>query len=306
MSGGRWKVLWQLEDKVAPWILGTILLVAPALSEPPLESSPVPPGCRVVNEAQGTVAPAAGANSLRERLLARKIRLIGVRHGQSECNRQAELNKARILCGQVETPLSQLGLQQAKQGASEILSLLGEARSHLVVYASPLQRARDTARATVDLLKDPVEIHLDDRLLEYGFGDCELMSVPQACQLYPDFMKRWDPTEGSGTDFLHRFPGGESRADVWLRVQEFLEELAEHHQGETVLVFCHMRTLAAMQEALGLMPLENGVLREVTSGLKNAVPITLVNPTLSPQFSGGGLGIPTGRPSGVAGDSPSD
>ena len=81
-----------------------------------------------------------------------------------------------------------------------------------------------------------------------------------------------------GIDFVHRFPGGESRCDVLLRVDSFLDHVATHHPGRTVLIFAHMRTIAMAQQDLGQMPLEDGKMREVTRHIRNATPIVLFDP----------------------------
>ena len=63
--------------------------------------------------------------------------LVLVRHGQSE------LNAAGRLAGRLDTPLTELGVAQAKAMAASLADL-GEPAA---VISSPLQRARDTAAA---------------------------------------------------------------------------------------------------------------------------------------------------------------
>jgi probable phosphoglycerate mutase len=87
------------------------------------------------------------------------MRLIIVRHGESEWNR---INRYQ---GQQDAPLSELGRKQA--------AALGERLKHEkidVVYSSRLQRAAHTAQAIV-AHHPGLEIIYDDALLEINHGE---------------------------------------------------------------------------------------------------------------------------------------
>lgn len=95
-----------------------------------------------------------------------KVRLLIVRHGETDCNVQG------IIQGQLDTDLNDVGRRQA--------DFLGAAlrREHIdEVYASPLRRAKDTADAIVASHASHSHGHLpywlDDRLKERGFGALE-------------------------------------------------------------------------------------------------------------------------------------
>lgn len=231
--------------------------------------SPVPRG--MVRVGSGSVRYGPGAGDLRGRLEERGVRLIGVRHGQTEMNARP----VPVLCGQNETPLSEIGRRQAARAAEQILAQLGGEVP--VIYASPLSRARQTAEALADRLPG-AEVAEDPRLLEIHYGDYEHRTVPEMHAERPVFGQRFDSFDGEGTNFLERFPGGESRADVVARVASFLEEVADRHPGRTVIAFCHQETLVAARAALGLARTQDGKLRADAPAVLNATPMPLTCP----------------------------
>src|SRR5919206_400195 len=80
-----------------------------------------------------------------------------LRHGQTEFNANGRIQ------GQLDSPLSELGFRQCAAAAE---SLVGEAID--AIYASPLRRAADSARAIADRLN--LEVRFDDRLMEINAG----------------------------------------------------------------------------------------------------------------------------------------
>jgi broad specificity phosphatase PhoE len=157
--------------------------------------------------------------------------LILVRHGESVSNAAGQLS------GRAESPLTERGraqvarLSTAVSGADRVIS-------------SPLGRARQTAAALgLDL---PIEI--DERWTEVDYGELEgeaLGAVPA------DVWRRWR----SGADF--RPPGGETLAEVGLRVRSACEELFAHpgagaRAPADVVVVSHVSPIkAAVAWALG-------------------------------------------------------
>lgn len=95
-----------------------------------------------------------------------KIRLLIVRHGETDCNVQG------IIQGQLDTDLNAVGRKQAEY--------VGKALSKETideVYTSPLRRAKDTADAIVrhhpSCVSSKNSYWLDDRLKERAFGSLE-------------------------------------------------------------------------------------------------------------------------------------
>ncbi len=125
--------------------------------------------------------------------------LILVRHGQSEAN------VAGLLSGRGESPLTASGRVQVA-GLATLLA--GASR----LISSPLGRARETAAS----LGFDLPIEVDERWTEVDYGELEgeeLTSVPT------EVWRRWR------SDATFRPPGGETLAEVGVRVREACDEL---------------------------------------------------------------------------------
>ncbi len=143
-----------------------------------------------------------------------------IRHGQTE------YNSKQTLQGQIDSPLTDIGVQNAYNSA-DILS-----KHNLnfdLVYSSDLGRAFRTCYlilAKKQLLH--LEIKTDKRLREIDFGDITNMSK-EIRQKYPHYKDQ--------KDFC--FPGGECFRDMEKRVFNFLDEKQKDYQNQNVLVVCH-------------------------------------------------------------------
>ncbi len=149
-------------------------------------------------------------------------RIILVRHGQTAWNRDERIR------GRSDIPLDETGLEQARATARYIA-----ARWPLTaVYASPLQRAMDTARAIAaaqGLKAQPM-----DGLLDLSFGEWEGLPIPEVQARYPDLWQAW-----MTAPHTVRFPGGESLDDVRERSMAALQDVVGRHPGETVALVAH-------------------------------------------------------------------
>ncbi len=281
------------------------------LTQPPLTRSPLPTGWTCVSPEEGSIAPDDSSDSLalRHHLEQADISLIAVRHGQSETNALAKERGVPILCGQRDSPLTDLGRQQAARAAERLyesfggddwmLEALQTPELQPVLYTSPLSRAHDTALATANLLThqafqmvargratatqakalaEAVEPKVDERIQEFGFGRYEMTPLPEVRREQPAFIHRWDGFQGLGIDSLHRFPGGESRADLMTRVSSFLSDVAISHPNQTVVMFAHLESIVATQTVLGDRHLEQGRLKIDATRVGNAEPIVLLPP----------------------------
>lgn len=265
-----------------------VSLFTGAVAPAPLERGSLPRG--MVEVGGGAVRYGPGAGALRSRLEERGVSLVGLRHGQTEMNARP----APVLCGQNETPLTPHGRAQAATAARQIFEELGGddilSRPELlpVIYSSPLSRARDTAQALLDLVAEraaalgveapALPVVADERLLEIHFGSCEMSTVAEFRADRPEFARTWDSFDGEGVNFMERFPGGESRADVVNRVSSFLEDVARRHPRRTVVTVCHQETLVAARAALGLARTAEGKLRADAPTVLNATPMRLTRP----------------------------
>lgn len=153
-------------------------------------------------------------------------RIVFVRHGQSESNVHKISSSARDLF-----PLTELGQQQAKETAKKLTKETIDA-----IYSSPVLRAKQTAGAYAK----ESEISFDDRLAEISSGEWEGKS-----QEDPSIKSERDIYKALHVEeryLAKRGKTGESWADLEKRVREFLYEVLEKHEGQTVLCFAHQGT----------------------------------------------------------------
>lgn len=152
--------------------------------------------------------------------------LIIVRHGRTEANASGLLQGCRINPG-----LDELGRRQAVALAA---ALPGVER----VVASPLLRTQETAAA----FGLPVEI--DERWIELDYG--ALDGTPLA-EVPPSLWKAWQ----ADIDFCP--DGGESLAQLGVRVRAAADDLIEEAAHHDVVVVAHVSPIkAALAWALGV------------------------------------------------------
>lgn len=147
-----------------------------------------------------------------------------LRHGQTAWNLE------RRAQGRCDTPLTALGRRQAlAYGAAlagDLAEALGDERSGLRLVTSPLGRARDTARLIAGVLGfDPARIEVEERLIEYSFGDWEGETVERLEQAQPEAWRRYRAER-----WHLPAPGGECYADVARRVAPWLAEIGEQER----------------------------------------------------------------------------
>jgi probable phosphoglycerate mutase len=160
------------------------------------------------------------------------MRLLLVRHGQSEWN------AGRVLQGQADVPLSDLGRAQARALAPVIADLRP---SH--VLTSDLARATETAA----LLGFP-DARREPRLREIAVGEWQGRSIPELIQADGARYAGWR----AGT---YRPQGGEDWSGFVARVGAALDEAMATHPVPTLLAVCHGGVIrAALQRFLALNP----------------------------------------------------
>lgn len=177
-----------------------------------------------------------------------------VRHGETEWNRQG------LYQGQVDIPLNETGIAQARNTAEQ----LGTAGVGFdALYASPLCRARQTAEISAERLG--MEIRFDPRLMEIHQGSFEGKKYVHIMTDFRTLLKNL-----SLPAVHRRAPGGESVAEVAARMAEAAADIARAHPGGRVLIFAHGLALATLLcQARGL-PLEN-VYRHIQENAEVAV-----------------------------------
>ena len=164
-----------------------------------------------------------------------------LRHGQSAGNLQAEaaerggLELIDIAERDMDVDLSPLGQEQAR-AFGRWLGRLPEGEQPQAVLSSPYVRARRTAEIALEEagLSD-LEVVLDERLRERELGILDLHTIRGIRARYPGEAER---RERLGKMY-YRPPGGESWADVALRVRSVRDSITLEHEGRRVLVVAH-------------------------------------------------------------------
>ena len=146
--------------------------------------------------------------------------LLLVRHGQTPTTGKLLPGRAAGL------HLADAGREQAERVAAR----LAELKKIDAVYASPLERTRETAAPIGKALKQKVNIHKG--LLECDFGDWT------GAQL-SDLMKKpeWATVQRAPSTF--RFPNGESFTEMQTRMVSALDDIRARHPGGTVVCVSH-------------------------------------------------------------------
>ena len=172
-----------------------------------------------------------------------------VRHGESMGNladAQAHASGAGRLELDVrdpDVPLSDTGRAQARAVGVHLADLPADERP-TVVLSSPFARARETAELAVEALDLPVR--LDERLRERDFGAFDGMTGAGIREQFPEEARRRQLLG----KFYYRPPGGESWADVALRIRSVLSTEAPILDGERVLVVAHQAVIMVCRYVL--------------------------------------------------------
>jgi probable phosphoglycerate mutase len=161
-----------------------------------------------------------------------------VRHGQSTGNvtaQQAETDGLELIDipeRDADVPLSETGREQAEAVGRWLADLPFDERPEIAVV-SPYLRTRQTAELA--LAGSGVPAIVDERLRDRELGVLDLLTGRGVQVRLPDEARR---RQRLGK-FYYRPPGGESWADVLLRLRALLRELREDHPDGRVLLFGH-------------------------------------------------------------------
>ena len=149
------------------------------------------------------------------------MKLIAVRHGE------AEWNRAQREMGQMNSPLTPLGIQQAEAIARRLSQI-----PFAALYSSDLGRAMQTAEIIGAASHMPVTV--DAGLRERALGIFEGLTVEEMRQRFPR-----ERAEFERHDPDYAVPGGESARQRQERGARALTAIAENHPGQTVVAVTH-------------------------------------------------------------------
>jgi broad specificity phosphatase PhoE len=159
--------------------------------------------------------------------------IVFVRHGETDANKQG------LLLGRADPPLNEAGKAQARAAAE----VLGDNEIAEVV-SSPLRRTRETAAIIAE--RTGLTVSIDQRLIEIDYGEWDKQPIGETPS---EMMVRWrtDPTFAP--------PGGESLADLQVRMDECAAELVERAGEGVIVAVSHVSPIkAAVVWALGAGP----------------------------------------------------
>jgi broad specificity phosphatase PhoE len=160
-------------------------------------------------------------------------RLVLVRHAASK--------GSGTFVGQLDEPLSAAGRGQLKELKRKLSAFGFDA-----VFASDLDRARDTAAASIR--RFGLELQIRPGLREMHFGRWQGLSWDQIEKQHRRLAKLWLK------DFpLRSVPGAERFAHFKKRVKTELRDIVFAHQGQCLLVVTHAGVIrVALADALGM------------------------------------------------------
>jgi broad specificity phosphatase PhoE len=166
--------------------------------------------------------------------------LILVRHGESIGNvarEAAEVAASEVIeigLRDADVPLSPLGQEQASALGRWLGAAAPDQRPTAVV-SSPYLRARQTAQTALEAAGLPAEMRIDERLRDRELGILDLLTTRGVEARFPEeaARRRWLGK------FYYRPPGGESWADVAMRLRSALRDLDDATDGHRVLLVAH-------------------------------------------------------------------
>ena len=166
-------------------------------------------------------------------------KLLIIRHGQSQANLQG------VFVGHTNSPLSDLGKQQAEITADYVV-----ANYHIdAVYSSDLERAFYTGKAVADRLG---MVPIPERgMREIFAGDWETVKFDTLSTEYGEPYQLWLRNIG-----LAQCTNGESIAQLQSRVVDALRRIAEANDGKTVVVATHATPIRTFMHHCSGLPME--------------------------------------------------
>ena len=147
--------------------------------------------------------------------------LIIVRHGQTQWNLEGRIQ------GTLDIELHPIGIQQAEALAARLAK-----EAFNAIYSSDLKRAYQTAERIARKTNHTIITHKG--LRERNFGILQGLTASEIKERYPEewrHFRRWDP------DYI--FPNGESLREYYESGITCLEEIAQQHIGERLVIVTH-------------------------------------------------------------------
>ncbi|MFF1830065.1 histidine phosphatase family protein [Paenarthrobacter sp. NPDC058040] len=208
------------------------------------------------------------------------VELLLIRHGESEGNvaateaRVAGLEVIDVPARDADVKLSSTGQEQAKALGTALAKIAEEQRPDAVV-SSPYARARQTAEIAIEGADWQTTILTDERLRDRELGILDTLTSRGVQARFPEEAERrlWLGK------LYYRPPGGESWADVALRLRSVLGELNTLNSGRRVMLVCHDAVILLIRYVLEGMSEDEILDLAATTSVLNASITRYVRPS---------------------------
>ncbi len=155
-----------------------------------------------------------------------------IRHGQTEFNREDRVQ------GRIDSPLTELGLAQARAIGERLKAIKAQAGGAWRVDASPLGRAQHTARIVAEIAGLPAP-RTDPRLIEVDYGQLEGMTRAEVDACFPRL--------AGVTGVFGQAPGGETLEALLARVGGWLSEAQAEAAESHIVAVAHVGVIRALR-----------------------------------------------------------
>ncbi|MFJ4170024.1 histidine phosphatase family protein [Paenarthrobacter sp. NPDC089714] len=208
------------------------------------------------------------------------VELLLIRHGESEGNvaateaREAGREVIDVPARDADVNLSGTGQEQAKALGTALAKIPEDSRPDAVV-SSPYARARETAGIACESAGWQANILTDERLRDRELGILDRLTSRGVQARFPEEAERrlWLGK------LYYRPPGGESWADVALRLRSVLAELNTLNSGRRVMLVCHDAVILLVRYVLEGMSEEEILDLASTTSVLNASITRYVRPS---------------------------
>jgi broad specificity phosphatase PhoE len=143
-----------------------------------------------------------------------------IRHGQTVFNRESRLQ------GRIDSPLTELGLEQAARVGAWFGPRIDDP-ARWTIATSPLGRTRTTAQIVAGAAGLNGRVAADDRLIELSIGAWEGKARPELEAMRPDL---------AGKPFFMQSPDGESWKSAATRIGAWLDDWADRNDQDVIAV----------------------------------------------------------------------
>ena len=177
--------------------------------------------------------------------------LIVLRHGQST------FNKANILAGWKDVPLTEFGKKEATDAANKLHKYNFD-----YVFTSDLKRTKDTCSIVKSTLNQNFMIKSSSALKERNYGELTGQNREQLKNLFtPEQVSIWRRS------YSERPPNGESLDDVKNRCGSYFDKniLPLLDQNKNILIISHSNTLRSLFVHLNIIDKKSIELFEISN-----------------------------------------